>query len=126
MAKRHLRDPKREAFWRGVLARFDASGLSVRRFCARERVTEPSFYAWRRVLRERDTEARWKSPAFVPVVVGDEASAGAGGGVVIELSGAPDARALTLRLPPAMPMRQVAELVHAIAAAPVTSGEVHS
>ena len=52
MAKRQQRDPKREALWRGVLARFDTSGLTVRRFCAQERVTEPSFYAWRRVIRD--------------------------------------------------------------------------
>jgi hypothetical protein len=114
MAKGTQRDPKREAFWRRALARFNSSGLSVRGFCARERLTEPCFYAWRRVIRDRDAEqARTRRPAFVPVVVGDARSAPGDDGIVIELGGT----SVALRLPAAMPVRQVAELVHAIAAA---------
>ena len=111
MAKGQQRDLKREAFWRGVLARFGASGLNVRGFCARERVTEPSFYTWRRVIRERDREPQRGGPAFLPLVVRDDQS---GPGIVIEVRGGP--RSVAMRLPPAMPVGQVAELVHAIEA----------
>jgi hypothetical protein len=120
MAKGQQRDLKREAFWRRALARFNTSGLSVRGFCARERLTEPCFYAWRRVIRQRDAEQEQSRPAFVPVVVGDAVVQGESdaSGIVVELGNAPGTRSLTLRLPAAMPVRQVAELVHAIAAAP--------
>ena len=57
------RDPKLEAFWRGVLAKFRDSGVSVRAFCRREKVTEPAFYAWRRIIRERDAQRRAFGPA---------------------------------------------------------------
>ena len=39
--------------WREILTRQASSGLSVREFCATERVSQPSFYAWRRKFRER-------------------------------------------------------------------------
>jgi len=48
MANRR-RDSGREKLWRSRLARQAASRLSVRAFCQREGVAEPSFYAWRRV-----------------------------------------------------------------------------
>jgi hypothetical protein len=126
MAKGTPRDPKREAFWRGVMRRFKTSGLNIRNFCARERLTEPRFYAWRRAIQERDAERAASNPTFVPVLVGDERSGSSDSGIVVELGNAPGTRSLTLRLPAAMPVRQVAELVHAIAAAPaprVTTAE---
>ena len=118
MAKRQKRDLKRDAFWRRALERFGKSGLSVRGFCAREKLSEPSFYHWRRVLQERDEEQRRAGPAFVPVVVHDEPRETDDEQVVIELQGG-----RLLRLPSALPMRQVAELVHAIEAAPLATGD---
>ena len=47
----------RELFWRGVLQRQTESGLSVASFCRQETISAPSFYAWRRKLRERDAVA---------------------------------------------------------------------
>lgn len=38
----------RAEFWREVLAKHESSGLSVRGFCQRESISEPSFYWWRR------------------------------------------------------------------------------
>jgi transposase-like protein len=32
------------------------SGLGVRDFCSEHGITEPSFYAWRRIVTERDQE----------------------------------------------------------------------
>jgi transposase len=55
MARRRgpTRDRQREKFWRRIVTRQPASGLSVRDWCARQEVTEASFYAWRRTLARR-------------------------------------------------------------------------
>lgn len=67
MAKQQQRDLNLEAFWRGAMKRLDKSGLTARAFCDHERLSEPSFYAWRRMIRQRDAEV--SEPAFLPVVV---------------------------------------------------------
>lgn len=36
--------------WRGVLARFASSGLTVQAFCRRELISTASFYRWRSLL----------------------------------------------------------------------------
>lgn len=118
MAKQQRRDLNREAFWRGVMKRFGKSGLTARAFCAGEQLSEPSFYAWRRMLPQRDAERAAR--AFVPVVVTDavQAQAHAGANIEIEVRGDGGAPwTCVVRLPLALPMRQVAELVSAIAAA---------
>lgn len=62
------RSPK-EQFWRRMVRQWRSSGLSVRDFCAERGVAEPSFYAWRRTIAERDAAA----VHFVPVhVIPDE------------------------------------------------------
>jgi transposase-like protein len=53
MAKRE-RDVEKAQYWRLVLEEFGASGLNVREFCRKEGLREPSFYAWRRELHQRD------------------------------------------------------------------------
>ena len=63
----------KESFWRAHLARQPRSGLSIRAYCARHGLSEPSFYAWRTELARRDAEHRQR-PAFVPVIVGAGAS----------------------------------------------------
>jgi transposase-like protein len=80
MAKRR-RSLEREARWRDALRRHEASGLSVRAFCRREKLHESAFYFWRRTLAERDAEAasgatatkpksvRSREPEFLPVVL---------------------------------------------------------
>ena len=107
-----VRDLGREAFWRGVLKRFSSDGLSIRAFCRRERLTESAFFFWRRTIRERDanrgTQAKRRPmPAFLPAVVTNEPQRESG--VAIELSGG-----RVLRLPEAMSVCRIAELVHAI------------
>ena len=47
------RSQQREEFWRRIVTRQPASGLSIRDWCARHEVTEASFYAWRRTLAQR-------------------------------------------------------------------------
>jgi transposase len=76
------RDGRKERFWRRMVRRWDKSGLSVRAFCLTYRLSEPSFYAWRRMLKQRDGEA----VSFVPVrVVPDDPSLAATAGASLEL-----------------------------------------
>lgn len=87
MAQRGGRDHGKERFWRRTLRQWRRSGLSVRVFCAEHGLAEPSFYAWRRIVAERDQEsacvrakperdsvrraapANDDAPAFVPLRV---------------------------------------------------------
>lgn len=76
---------ERESLWREIFKRQTESGLSVRKFCSSEGVSEPSFYAWRKKLSVADnggaqprTGARRKDPCdngrlFVPLQVLDAA-----------------------------------------------------
>lgn len=48
------RDADKERFWQGCVSRWRSSGLSVREFCRREALSEPSFYSWRRELARRE------------------------------------------------------------------------
>lgn len=48
------RDAAKERYWRGVIRRFEASGVGVRRFCEREGLSEHRLHWWRRTLRQRD------------------------------------------------------------------------
>jgi hypothetical protein len=57
MANRR-RDPEREAFWRSVVLRQVASGLSVRAFCRQQGLAESAFHAWRRTIAERDCKQK--------------------------------------------------------------------
>jgi hypothetical protein len=79
--------------------------MSIRAYCAKNRVKEPAFYWWRAQLARRD--AAKPKAAFVPVVVKAPAAMGTEG-ISIELRGG-----RMLRLP-LMAMAQVAELVRAI------------
>jgi transposase-like protein len=111
MANRN-RDGKREAFWRGVLKRHARSGHSVRAFCRREQLSEPSFYAWRRTIQERDTTGQHSPrPAFLPAAISPTIrdAAPPDSGLVIELRGG-----RRLRLPASMAAARVAELVQAL------------
>jgi hypothetical protein len=80
MAKRSQRGGGKEKFWRCMLQRWRRSGLGVRAFCAQHGLSEPSFYAWRRIVAERDQESAradakpkpdgvGRTPRFVPVRV---------------------------------------------------------
>ena len=74
------RSLEKERQWRELLQQQAVSGLSVREFCEYEGLSEPSFYAWRKKLRERpaETARRSEQPAddsqlFVPLQLLDPA-----------------------------------------------------
>ena len=56
MAGKKSRDNK--AYWKEMLDRQADSGMSIRQFCAEERVSEPSFYGWRKKLRGSTKDVR--------------------------------------------------------------------
>jgi transposase len=63
-----------QRLWRQRLQRFERSGLSVVAFCAKQGVSTPSFYDWRRRLRKSPAEQANRSagsladsPRLVPV-----------------------------------------------------------
>jgi hypothetical protein len=89
-----------EQAWRDRIAKWRASGQSVRVFCAEHQLSEPSFYSWRRILTRRDGDAipspadspdrnaPADRPAFVPVhIVAPPSTNGsaAGGSAGLEL-----------------------------------------
>lgn len=49
---------EKELQWRDMLRRQAKSGLSIRRFCAQEGISQPSFYAWRRRLRDSPSSVK--------------------------------------------------------------------
>jgi hypothetical protein len=51
------RDAAKERHWRRMLREWRRSGLNVRDFCDWQNLSEPSFYAWRREIAQRDREA---------------------------------------------------------------------
>jgi putative transposase len=51
--------------WRGVLARFASSGLTVQGFCQREAISTASFYRWRSLLEGASTDL--ERPQKVPI-----------------------------------------------------------
>jgi len=69
----HQRDSRKEDYWRRHLQSWSRSALSVRDYCARHQLSEASFYAWRRLLAERDRETlvaprlEPTPPLFVPL-----------------------------------------------------------
>ena len=60
--------------WRGLLAQFVVSGLTVSAFCEREAVSAASFYRWRSQLGTASEEAQRLS--VVPMVKRGEAEIG--------------------------------------------------
>jgi transposase len=54
-------DPALQELWQQRLQRFERSGLSAVAFCAKEGVSAPSFYAWRRRLRRPPDAQAYRS-----------------------------------------------------------------
>lgn len=54
-----------ERLWRERVGRQAVSGLSIQEFCAQEQISPPSFYVWRRRLKE-EADAAVRPPAAGP------------------------------------------------------------
>ena len=68
MSQGKPRDLRKEQQWRRWIGQWQSSGLSIRAFCEQHHLSQGSFYAWRRVLQQRDAAAG----AFVPVQIVSE------------------------------------------------------
>jgi hypothetical protein len=77
------RDASKETFWRKTTAEACTSGQSVRAFCRKHGLKESLFYAWRRELKARDTEAVEKG-GFVELVRPAGGNVGAGVSIRID------------------------------------------
>ena len=64
---------QKETYWRDIVKRQARSGLSVRRFCAEQDISEPSFYGWRKKLARRGQEK--VAPSSRPLKTGSANSA---------------------------------------------------
>ena len=65
MSTNNQRDGSKERFWRRMVRQWGNGKLSIRAFCLAHGLSEPNFYAWRRLLQQRDAAA----VKFVPVRV---------------------------------------------------------
>lgn len=103
------RDGAKEQYWREMLARQAASGLSVREFCSQQGLKENSLYAWRQAIRQRDGTAKrtQKAAPFVPAVIRDGVPSESW--LVVELSGG-----RALRVAGSISGERLAELVAAL------------
>lgn len=106
------RSGEREAFWREQVRRQSASGLSVRQFCEEMGLSEPSFYAWRRTLDQRDQAA--PAPEFLPVMLTPHV-ASSGSLITIELRGG-----RVVHLPETMAIERVVALLRGLEVSEVT------
>ena len=68
MSTNTFRSSGKEQYWRRMMRLWRSSGLSVRAFCEEQGFSQPSFYAWRRTLAERDAAVA----PFVPVRIATE------------------------------------------------------
>jgi hypothetical protein len=60
------RSPSSVQFWRDTIHAWKASGQSVRAFCASRGLSEPTFYAWRRELTDREPLTTTGTPSEPP------------------------------------------------------------
>jgi transposase len=92
MAHVQARDPRKVQEWTRWIQLWQQSKLSIRAFCLKHRLSESSFFAWRRQLKLRDVAP----VAFVPIrVVPDAAAANSANPIDLVLA---DGRCL--RVPP--------------------------
>ena len=109
MTQSKPRDARKEQQWRQWIEQWRRSRLSVRAFCARHGLSQPSFYAWRRELQRRDTAP----PAFVPVRVVGANVAGPSSGIEVVLGGG-----RTVRVAPGFDATTLQQVVAALEEGP--------
>ena len=70
----------RHKFWREVLVRQRASGLSIQRFCMKEGLAAATFFAWQRRLRQAPSGVA--AVNFAPVRIVPETAAALATGTI--------------------------------------------
>ena len=63
-----IRDPDRDHFWRTTVAGQASSGQSVRAYCASRRISQASYYYWKRIFAGRPESSPVRAFAAVRVV----------------------------------------------------------
>jgi len=76
MAMARASNAGKERYWRRVFGQWRRSRLGVRAFCSEHDIAEPSFYAWRRVIQQRDQQAERRSSSGPRPVEGSATGAG--------------------------------------------------
>ena len=99
-----------ESIWRGRFNRWQASGLSLHEFGAREKVSAKSLPWWMRRLKQFELESA-TSMTLVRVAEGEPSAAVASGDIELLLP-----TAVRLRVPFGARVQQVVELVTALGA----------
>lgn len=107
------RDGKREAYWRSVVRRCAASGMTIADFCEQEGLKASTYYFWQRELGRRDSEGQSQSaehpnsPGLVPVQVVDDRDGAAAVEVVA-------ANGLVVRIGQAATIEQVRQVLQVV------------
>jgi hypothetical protein len=110
MPRTSRRESKPEPFWRDLIDRWKTSGQSVAAFCAAQRVSQATFYSWRKRLTAHSqptTAPPAPTPTFAPVRIVPDPTA-----EVVFPSG------LVVRVPIGTDTAAVARLVVALGGAP--------
>src|ERR1035437_2854863 len=67
-SKRLRGGASRRDYWQGVLARHAESGLSIKTFCTRERISYQNYFLWKRKFRDEPGRLQGEV-TFAPVTV---------------------------------------------------------
>ena len=77
-AEKPAKDDQQQ-FWQMAIETWRVSGLSIRQFCIKEGLSEPSFYSWRKKLAgddsEQEDQRKPEPSAFIEVAMPQNASA---------------------------------------------------
>ena len=60
-------------YWREKISDQQQSGMSIKEFCHRHSISQPSFYAWKRKLKQRESQSS-SELKLIPLVVSDTAA----------------------------------------------------
>ena len=87
-------DLEKEKRWREVVRKFRESGLSVRKYCQANNISESSLHWWRREIERRDAEEKSKiepdAPTFAEVRIIGEKEPDPDSGISIILPDGPE------------------------------------
>ena len=59
-------------YWREKISEQHQSGISIKEFCHQHSISQPSFYAWKRKLKQREFQSA-SELKLIPLVVSDTA-----------------------------------------------------